>query len=56
MSIIDYSFILSIMIILLIKIILIIVRKIRQYFIHKQCNYLCFACKYSYECDVFRGC
>ena len=30
-------------------------RKIRQYFIHKQCNYLCFACKYRYECDDFLG-
>lgn len=55
MRIIDISLILSIMIILLIKIILIITRKIRQYFMHKQCNYLCFACKYRYECDDFLG-
>ena len=55
MSIIDYSFILLIMIVLLIKIILIIARKIRKYFIHKQCNYLCFACKYRYECNDFLG-
>ena len=49
------SLLVSLMIILLIKIILIIVRKIRQHFIHKQCNYLCFACKYKYECDEFLG-
>lgn len=46
--------IVSLIIILLIKTILIIVRKIRQHFIRKQCNYFCFACKYKYECDIFR--
>jgi hypothetical protein len=55
MSVIDYSLILSIMVVLLIKIILMVVRKIKQYFIHNQCNYLCFACKYRYECDDFIG-
>lgn len=49
------SLLTSLMIILLIKIILMVVRKIKQYFIHKQCNYLCFACKYRYECDDFIG-
>lgn len=43
------------MIILVIKIISKIARKIRQVFIHKHCNYLCFKCKYRYECDVFLG-
>ena len=55
MSIIDYSLIISLIILLLIKIILIVIRKIKQQFIHKQCNYLCFACKYRYECDDFLG-
>jgi hypothetical protein len=55
MSVIEYSLLLSIMMVLLIKIILMVVRKIKQYFMHKQCNYLCFACKYKYECDVFMG-
>lgn len=55
MSIIDYSSIISLMTVLLIKIILIIIRKIRQHYIYKQCNYLCFACKYRYECDDFLG-
>lgn len=55
MSVIDYSLILSIMVVLLIKIILMVARKIKQYFIHKQCNYLCFDCKYRYECDDFIG-
>lgn len=55
MRIIDYSLILSIMVVLIIKIILMVARKIKQYFIHKQCNYLCFACKYRYECDDFMG-
>lgn len=52
MSVIDYSLILLIMVVLLI---LMVARKIKQYFIHKQCNYLCFACKYRYECDDFIG-
>ena len=34
---------------------LMVARKIKQYVIHKQCNYLCFACKYRYECDDFIG-
>lgn len=55
MSVIDYLLILSIMLVLLIKIILMVARKIKQYFIHKQCNYLCFTCKYRYECDDFIG-
>jgi hypothetical protein len=42
------------LILLLIRLILLIQYKIRQHFIHKQCNYLCFACKYRYECDIFR--
>lgn len=40
---------------LLILITLKIIRIIRQKFIHKECNYLCFACKYRYECDDFLG-
>ena len=32
----------------------IIVRKIRQHFIRKQCNYLCYTCKYKYECNIFK--
>ena len=51
------SLLVALMIVLGIKIILIIAEKIRQHFIHKQCNYLCFACKYRYECNEFlRGC
>lgn len=49
------SLLVSLMIVIGIKIILIIVEKIRQHFIHKQCNYLCFKCKYKYECDDFLG-
>lgn len=41
--------------VLFILITLKIIRIIRQKFIHKQCNYLCFACKYRYECDDFLG-
>lgn len=40
---------------LIIKMLLVINRKIRQHFIHKQCTYLCFKCKYRYECDDFLG-
>lgn len=55
MNLIDYWILIISLIMLLIKTILIIVRKIRQHFISKQCNYFCFACKYKYECDIFRG-
>lgn len=44
-----------IFILLVILIITLIARKIRQHFIHKQCNYFCFACKYKYECNIFKG-
>lgn len=55
MSILDYVTLTSIFIILVIKIILIVIRKIKQHYIHKQCNYLCFVCKYRYECNDFLG-
>jgi hypothetical protein len=42
-------------VVLFILIMTIIVRKIRQHFIRKQCNYLCYSCKYKYECNVFKG-
>lgn len=45
--------IITLLVLLIIKIILLITREIRQHFIRKQCNYLCFACKYKYECDEF---
>lgn len=51
----DCATLVLIFILLLILIITIIVRKIRQHFIHNQCNYLCFVCKYRYECDEFLG-
>lgn len=40
---------------LLISFTLKIIIIIRQKFIHKHCCYLCFACKYRYECDDFLG-
>lgn len=49
------SLLIALMIILVIKTILIIAGKIRQHFIHKHCKYLCFKCKYRYECDDFLG-
>lgn len=52
---IDYPTIILIVVLLVILTITIIVRKIREHFIHKQCNYLCFACKYKYKCDIFSG-
>lgn len=52
---IDYPTIILIVVLLVILSITIIVRKIREHFIHKQCNYFCFACKYKYECNIFRG-
>lgn len=52
---IHYIALISILIALIIKIILFTIRKIRQHFIRKQCTYLCFKCKYRYECDDFLG-
>ena len=40
---------------LLVILAIILVRIIRQEFIHKQCNHICFTCMYKYECDIFRG-
>ncbi len=51
----DCTTIILVIILLVILTITIIVRKIRQHFIRKQCNYLCYTCKYKYECDVFKG-
>lgn len=51
----DYATIILIVVLLVILTMTIIVRKIRQHFIRKQCNYLCYTCKYKYECNVFKG-
>ena len=50
-----YAIIILVFALLVILTITIIVRKIRQHFIRKQCNYLCYVCKYKYECNVFKG-
>ena len=51
----DCATVILIFVLLVILTITLIVRKIRQHFIRKQCKYLCFACKYRYECDEFLG-
>ena len=51
----DCAIIILVFVLLVISTISIILRKIRQHFIRKQCNYLCYACKYKYECNVFKG-
>lgn len=55
MSLLNCIGLIAFLICLIIKMLLVINRKIRQHFIRKQCTYLCFKCKYRYECDDFLG-
>lgn len=55
MNILQWLALITFIILLNIRIILFIIRKIRQYFMYKHCTHLCFKCEYRYECDVFLG-